>query len=263
MNSNIDFSIKRKQHRDTRNNLRKLFLFLVTISFLILLSSIFFFSPQLNVNIEIHNASLVKSELILAFVKQRVINKNFYLLSPRKISESLIKDFPVLKLVIARKYLLPKNKIIILLKEKLIWSKYSFSTSRSFNYVTDEGDLINLSQLNVEKIDKTLPLIYHSGNAVLTKGEIALLKKVFDFFNNDLKLKIVRFVIYGNRSLEVNTAIGLNIKAGSLDTFVLRKILKLRDILRLIKEKSYLIQYIDLSLENAAVMKKLENDNMD
>jgi len=90
-----------------------------------------------------------------------------------------------------------------------------------------------------------------------------ILKDTLDFFNTRLKIKINKFLVTDRNTLEIYTDNFIKINAGYIDSNLLVKIAKLSDILNQIKKKSYLIQYIDLSLENGAVIKKVDEGKVD
>ena len=108
-------------------------------------------------------------------------------------------------------------------------------------------------------LPENLTLVFCNNKKLLTESVLLILKDVLDFFNTNLKIKIHKLLVTDKNILEIYTDNSITINAGYIDMNILKKITKLTEILNQIKKNSYLIQYINLSLENGAVIKKADD----
>ncbi len=238
---------------------RRFFLTLFVFIFLFCLYYVFQISYNRKIKIEVSNNYLVKSEVVIRSVSSLTSGKNFFFIYPSKLSENLVSSYGLIKNVVIRKYLIPELKISIFVKEKNLWGRL-ITLANGTVYITDEGDLVKSDYINLNLLPSDLTLILINNNVNVTKNTLLILKDVHDFFENLLKIKINRFIVTDRNILEIYTDNSIKINAGYIDKSVLEKIVKLSDIFNQINKQSDLIQYIDLSLENGAVIKKLDEN---
>lgn len=260
----INLLSRRKHYRDRRNTVRKIFFFLFLIWSIY---SVYFVSQIPNkkiLTIELSKNYLVKDVYITQNISKHIVGKNFFFLSPRILAQDLLLSCGLFKDIVMRKYLLPELKLVISVKEKQLWGRLVASnTDNALLYVTNEGNLVNGDYINLSFLPRNLVLIFCTNSKFASEATLIRLKNTLDFFKTNLKITIDKFLITERNTLEIYTDNSIKIDAGYIDSNLLDKITKLSDILNQIKKKSYLIQYIDLSLENGAVVKKLNEKETD
>ena len=256
--------LRRKHYRERRNTVRRAFFFLFLILFFLSLYFTLQIPNKKPVTIEISKSHLLKDVYLVQKISSQVKDKNFFFISPRAVTKNLLSSCELLKDVVIRKYLFPEFKLLIFVKEKQIWGKLVDNIGgNNFVYITNEGDLISENYINFNLLPENLTLVFSVNSKPLSENTLLILKKVLDFLNTNLKIKISKFLITDRDTLEIYTDNSIKIDAGYIDSNLLTKITKLSDILNQIKKKSYLIQYIDLSLENGAVIKKADEKEID
>ncbi len=254
-----DISSRRKYYRERRNVVRNVLLLLFVLSFLFCFYSVFKVADKKEIKVEIVKNNLVRSDFISNIVLRQTAAKNFFFIVPRKISNELVLSCGLLRGVVVRKYLFPNPELFVFVSEKTLWAK--FLLNNQLLYVTDEGDLVKLDCLNIKLLPSDLTVLTASNLVNVSQNVLLILKNIYDFFDTSLKIKIARLNITAKNTLEIYTDNSIKINAGYIDKNLLEKIFKLSDVLNQIKKQSYLIQYIDLSLENGAVIKKTDETN--
>ena len=253
----LDILSRRKYYRERRNTVRKFFFFFFFISFVFFICLVLKIPDKKLINIELRGNQLIKNEYILQRVYNQLNGKNFFFVSPRAIAKNLVLSCGLLKDVVIRKYLLPEFKFIVTVKEKQLWGKLIFNKENSYLYVTHEGSLVNKNYINFNLLPVNLIPVFSESTNLLSESDLLILKDILDFFNIKLKIRINKFLVTDKNTLEIYTDNAIKINAGYIEVNLLNKIMKLTDILKQIQKKSYLVQYIDLSLENGAVIKKI------
>ena len=256
-----DFLLRRKYYRERRNTVRRLFFFVFLIFFFCSVYYTVQIPTKKSVSIELSKNHLVNNEYIVQSISKQITGKNFFFISPKTITKNLLLSCGLLKDVVIRKYLLPELKLIVFVKEKQLWGK--LLSDNGLMYITNEGNLVNGNYINVNLLPANLLLIFCSNTKLISESTLLTLKETLDFFQANLKIKINKFLITDRNTLEIYTDNFIKIDAGYIDATLPEKITKLTDILKQIKNKSYLIRYIDLSLENGAVIKKADEKEID
>ncbi|MBI2996806.1 MAG: cell division protein FtsQ [Candidatus Melainabacteria bacterium] len=190
-------------------------------------------------------------------VEELILNKNFFLISPRHLSQKLLESIPFLQKVVVRKYLIPEYRLIIYVKEKPVWA-----TSGDFKLISDDGEVGSSDCLNLSLLPKKMITVSGNNISSLKKDELVLVKKIVEVLQERYKLLISRLLIDDENQLEIYTESGFKIKAGKINPDLFEKILKLEKVLDELKQRSYLLEYIDLGLENIWVFKEqVKKDN--
>lgn len=252
-------STRRNYYRKRRNLIRRLFLVLVVVCYLFVGYKIFLISKEPLPKVEIIGSFLIQDKYIIDRVVQQISNKNFFLISPKKISNDLAQSFLLLKDVVIRKYLIPEPRLIVFLKEKSIWARLVIELPHNINknmLISNDGDLLSEEYLNLTQIPKNLLPIYVNDANLLQKSHLCILKKVFDILEKDFNLRIKNFLITNTFDLEIYPQSSFKIKAGKIDTDLFKRISMLKEVMKAINEKSYLIEYLDLTLESGAIFRK-------
>ncbi len=260
MNFETNLLLRRKQYRERRNSVRKFFFFVLSLSFIVLLYLFLQIPSQKSPKVEIYKTNLIKSDYIFQLVNKELSGKNFFLISPKAITRNLLLACPLLSDVFIRKYLYPEYKIVVIVKENFLWGKIVLGNSAIF--VTNSGKQVHSNSIDLNLLPADLTLLSSNNKNILTESTLLILKEVLDYFNKTLQIKIQRFFITDGNTLEIYTDNSIKIDVGYIDIKMLEKIQKLNDILTQIKKKSYLIKYIDLSLENGAVIQKSDEDEV-
>ena len=258
-----NLSKRRNLYRRRRNVIRRLFLTLFVVFLVLFIYKIVLISKKNPPTIEIVGNVLTQATYVINKVSQQVSNKNFFLISSKDISRDLIKTTTLLKNVVVRKYLVPKSKIIVFLKEKIIWAELLLSKAegkKNSLFVTDEGALVPVDYLNLNCLPKKLMPIYNNTGVVPTKNSLCLLKEVFDILHNDFLVSVSKLVITSTFDLEIYPHESFKIKAGKLDGGLLKRISKLKVVMNAINKRSYLVEYLDLTLDSGAVFKKYSEE---
>jgi len=143
----IDIKKNRNFYRKRRNNIRK-------ISLIVILSLFIAFAWSLNnyfiskpFKVVIFNNKILPNEYLKSFLLSDLEYKNFFCVSPRKISNNLKKSLPLIDELVVRKYLIPKKKIYLLVKEKPIWASLFYKTINpgEVSFVTDGAEIVNFN----------------------------------------------------------------------------------------------------------------------
>ena len=256
-----NFLLRRKYYRERRNTVRRFLFFLFLILLFWLVQFLIQIPNKRPVTIELSKNCLLKNEYIIQTISKEISGKNFFFISPRILTKNLLSSCGLLKDVVIRKYLLPELKLLVFVKEKQLWGKLINNTGENNPvYVTNEGNLVSGDYINFDLLPGDLILVFCTNNKFVSEATLLLLKDTLNFFNTSLKIQINKFLVTDRNTLEIYTDNSIKIDAGYIDPNLLTKITKLKGILNQIKKNSYLIQYIDLSLENAAVIKKADED---
>jgi cell division septal protein FtsQ len=259
----VEYNIlnRRRQFKKRRNLIRRFMLFSLLLVFCFLSYKIYEIALITKPNISIKNNFLLSSSFLNDFIEQKVIDENFFFMNPRSLSNDLVEKVPLLKNVVIRKYLLPENKLIIYLIEKKIWAKVFFNDSSSPPedvFLSDNGDFIVNDYLLKENIPQPLVKVYLSKLNTPDKKALLQLKKIYDMVTSRVELPISALLIAKNNEVSIFTNFGFQIKCGKLDEFTKERILNLKKIPKVLdslKTGYYKSGYLDLTLENAAVLK--------
>ena len=254
---------RRKFYIKRRNIVRRFFLTLFVVFFLIFFYKHFFVLLDNPFKINIFNNKLLNINSIYDSVFNLSHGKNLFSISPRELSKKIIQSNQLLEGLVIRKYLYPQPAIVVFVKEKDIWAVVNYETSNmNEKYVTSDGDLISFKnlQLNFDNdlLKNQLVSILCNGQLQLSKENLLLLKNIFHVMQNRFNCKINKFYISNNKKIEIFTSSNLRIKLGLLSPNLIGSLSKLNEIFNLVKKNSYIIHYIDISLENGALVKQIK-----
>lgn len=242
---------ERNFYRRRRNIIRHIFLILFVISFLFFWNKVFQVSKTIIPEVEIISNFLLNKSFIVEQINLQIKNKNFLLISPVQITKYLYSSIGLVKKILVRKYLFPKCKLFVIVKEKKIWATLSNSKNA---FVTDEGDIVPAFYLNLNLLPKNLILI--DSASTLGKPSLNILKRTYDTLSKRFSFFVSKFLINNKLEIEIYSKDNIRIKAGQLDNNLPVRVLKLEKILQLIKDHSYSIEYLDLTLDKGAIFKK-------
>ena len=150
---------------------------------------------------------------------------------------------------------------MVFLKEKNIWGQLFFKNPGADLkplYLTDEADILSTEYLNIENLPIGLPQIYVYSRAYPSKKILLLIKQNHEILINKIQLPIKILVLTEKNDLELYSNFGFKIKCGKIDDFLQERILNLNKMPKIfqgIKNGEYRSGYLDLTLENAAVLK--------
>ena len=255
---------RRNFYRKQRNIVRRILL-LIFISFFIFCSYKIFLIPiKTPPRVEIIGNFLIQDTYLVNCVNKNITKGNFFLVSPKQISNDLLQTNKILKDVVVRKYLIPECKLIVFFKEKTLWAELLIGKEENVKkkmLIATDGDLASVDYLNLNLLPKNLLPIYVVVNESPQKSTLNILKRAFDLLHNDFHLDINKMVITETLDLEIYPTEKLKIRAGKVSDDLFKRISKLKDILNVISEKSYVIKYLDLTLEEGAVFKSNPETN--
>lgn len=259
----VEYNIlnKKKYFKKRRNFIRRFFLFLFVLSFLYLAFRVSSLPAKNNLSVYVNNTFFVSPEYVREYVLDRALSQNFFLLSTRGISSSIVQSAPILKSVFIRKYIFPELKLIVFLKEKNIWGELFLKNSQSAGeplYLTDEADILSPNYLNLQNLPVELAKIYVYSRELPSKKTLLLIKQNQEILVNKIQLPLKFLVLTEKNDLEIYSMFGFKIKCGKVDDFLYERILNLNKMPKIfqgIKNGEYKSGYLDLTLENAAVLK--------
>ena len=255
----IDIKKNRNFYRHRRNNIRKISLAVFLLLFIGLiwnLNRCFLNKPY---EVIVFNNRILPTEYLKLFLLKDLEYKNFFLLSPRRIAKNLKKSLPLINEVIIRKYLIPKKKIYLVIKEKSVWASVFYKTINPNEIVlfTDKGEAITLNKANIMHCPEHLLPIYIDNIYSLKSSQIILLKKIYELVKN---------ISFNIDDFYINFANELDIKANG-NTFVLHvgpineiaissiKNKKINELLQFAKKQNINVNYLDITLETSAILK--------
>lgn len=256
--SHIESSIfdKRNSYRRRRNVIRRIFLILFVVLLTFLLYQIILIPKKCNLKIEIANNSLANTEIIIKSLNEYLNHKNFFLIYPNQLSEYLLKSNKLINELLIRKYVFPEYKVIVFIKEeKKIWAKLKDE------YISNEGDIIPVAHLNLVRLPQDIVPISLEGS-YLTREQFMILKNIYDLLTRKLKIVVNKLVIKNNLSLEIYLNDEYVVNAGLINSDLVSRILNLQNLLQEVKKSSHLIKYLDLTLENGAVLRENPKSDM-
>lgn len=236
-------------------------MFLFTSLFVCFIFNVYSLPLKNKLSVYVNNSFFVKPEYVREYVLERVMQQNFFFISTRDISSSLIKSAPILKSVFIRKYVYPELKFIIFLKEKDIWGELflkNIETSSKPLYLTEDADILSANYLNLENLPLKLAKIYVYSKELPSKKTLLLIKQNQEILVNKIQLPVKLFLLTEKNDLEIYSNFGFKIKCGKVDDFLYERILNLNKIPKIfqgIRNGEYRSGYLDLTLENAAVLK--------
>ena len=255
----IDIKKNRNFYKQRRNNIRNILLVILLLLFVWLTWSLNRFYINKPFEITVFNNNLLHTEYLKSFLSKDLEYKNFFLISPRNISKNLKESLPLIDELVVRKYLIPKKKIYLLVKEKSVWASIFYKTinSNEVLLVTDKAQVIVLNKTNVAHYPERLLPIYVDNVYSLKSSQIILLKKIYELVKN------ISFNIDG---FYITSANELDIKANG-STFVLHvgpinesaissiKNKKINELLQFAKKQNIEVNYLDITLETSAILK--------
>lgn len=255
----IDIKKNRNFYKQRRNNIRKILLVLFLLLFIGLTWSLNRYYINKPFEIVVFNNKLLPAEYLKSFLSKDLEYKNFFLLSPRKISKHLKESLPLIDELVVRKYLIPKKKIYLLVKEKSVWASVFYKTinPNEVLLVTDKAQVITFNKANIMHYPERLLPIYVDNVYSLKSSQIILLKKIYELVKN------ISFNIDG---FYITSANELDIKANG-STFVLHvgpinesaissiKNKKINELLQFAKKQNIEVNYLDITLETSAILK--------
>lgn len=261
----VEYNIlnKKKYFKKRRNFIRRFFLLVFVFLFTFTLFKTYSFSKDKEINVYVGNSFLISSDYVREYVLNEILHKNFFLISGREIGTSLIHSAPILKSVFIRKYIFPEVKLMVFLKEKNIWGKLfgkNFESSTRLFYLTDEADIVSSEYLNLQNIPVEPVHLHIYTKDIPTKETLLLIEKNYLILVDKIKLPVGSLLLTEKNDLEVFSKYGFKIKCGKVDDFLRERILnlnKISNILEGIKKGEYKSGYLDLTLENAAVLKSV------
>lgn len=254
----------RNSRRRRRNITRRIFLILFVICFCFFAYKIYRLPFKDKISIQIVNSELLNTGFLLDEIKNKIEDKIFFSISSNDISNRLLTICPLLQDVVIRKYIFPECKIIVYVIEKNIWGKISKQDNSSeVTFVTDEGDLVMPFQIDISLIPDNLIPVYLLEANVLSAHELRILKNNFDTIQHDYKLKIEKAQIVKNKILEIVSVHGSRIKIGKINEEMNNLVSMLNESIAIINEREYFPEYIDLSLENSVVFKRVKKNDED
>ncbi len=257
----FDFFNKRNIYRIRRNRIRRVFLVGFIIMFLYCGTKLINHSSSNNVQIEIVNNYLLKNDYIANCLASSIKTTNFFLINPLNLSNSLVTSEPLFKNIIIRKYLFPTCKIVAFVEEEKIWGKLLESNksynqaNNTFKLITDDCNLVTLENLNLTLIPNDLFIIELFSQTVNLNQDLKTIKLITEWFKNNLTIGIQKIIISDNDKLDILMTSGLKIKAGVIDSDIIKRVNKVKDILDLVKYNSG-DGYLDLTLESGAIFKQ-------
>ncbi len=255
----FDFSNRRNVYRKRRNTIRRVFLFLFTVVFICLINKLLSLPLKDIVKIKVINNKLIKTSFIETQVFNFIKTKNFFLINPLEISKTLKDNERGFKKIVIRKYIIPECKILVFIEEKSVWGKLveydrSGKLINGFKLITDECDLLTLNYLDLSKLQREPYVVELISPQVLESSSLPNVKLIADTLADDFKMPVSKFLILKDNNLEIFMKSGLRIKSGIIDGDILKRILKIKDILTLVKYESG-NAYLDLTLESGAIFK--------
>lgn len=217
------------------------------------------FSKDAMPEIEIFGNNLIKTDYISDFISSSIAGKNFFLISPRYITNDLNKTIGLIQDLVIRKYIIPEYKISVSLKEKNLWAKLITSdgeSDRHYSFVAQDGSVVSPDYLNIDLISPELVNVYLIGTGLIEKEKLCLVKDVVDFVVKNIGLTVHKIVLLNKSELEIYCDNELRIKAGVIDETLNERMKTLLKSINVIKDRSFMIEYIDLTLESGVVIKK-------
>lgn len=259
----INLSLKRNKFRKRRNLIRRFSLIIFLLSFLLSLFFVYSYSKDIS-NLELHllNVNLLDKKQLSDSVVELLGRDNFLLVSTKEISKKIKEKFPILENVVIRKYILPSMKLLVTVQEKNIWGEV-FIYGSSIFYVTDKGDLVSLDILDKNRLSTNLIKVYISRNSIPERNQLLLLKVLLEKIKK-LNLPINKIIINSEQNLIIEMIDGESqICVGKIDDKALIRINRLETILQVVNERSLMIKYLDLNLDNSAILKTYSEDKLD
>ena len=262
---------KRNKHRRRRNLIRRMFLVLFIVVIIFFVFKIYSLQYRKNIEVSVLNNSLVNLDYLNSEINKHIKNKNFFLISTRDLSNRLIDSCGLLSDVVARKYIFPKYQIILLTVEKKIWAKVVSISNNVLSYVTDDGELVDPLQVNINLLPEYLTSLYLNNKKHLNADAYQIIKEMINMIHGEYNLRVEKAIVTNDFELNiicddlVNEVKGLKINLGRINNELINRTSdRLSRALELIGDRGYLVEYIDLNLDNSVVFKELKNvDNVD
>ena len=264
-NIEINIADKRKFYLKRRNFIRR-----IVLVFLVFLSGFIFFRiynlpKHHSVKIEFYGNKLINNVLLQSQLYSYIENRNFYLISPRNLTSYIVKTFPLIEDIAIRKYVFPEIKLIVSFKEKQVWGKIYSSGNSPNDYVTNQGDTISLGQINLDNLPSNILNIYLEKDYVLTVSFLSLLKTFIDEIYKNKWIKISEIKLNKKNEIELVSSMSLNpmlkIKVGQIQNEMKIKLQRLDNVIMLVNENDYCVEYLDLNYDGSAVIKTCSDKN--
>ncbi|GEM_PF-6855784 len=259
-NAEINISEKRKYYLKRRNSIRRIILVSLVCIYGFISYKIYNFPKHHPVKIEFYGNKLINNVLLQSQLYSFIENRGFYLISPRNLTAYLIKTFPLIEDIAIRKYIFPEIKLIVNFKEKQIWGKiYYFSNTNHSGYVTNQGDIIPLQHINFDNLPLNLASIYLERDCIPTVSFLSNLKTFIDEIYKSKLITISEIKLNKKNEIELISATAFNpvlkIKVGQIENEMMLKLQRLNNVIMLVNENAYCIEYLDLNYDGSAVIK--------
>ena len=257
---NLQIFKNRNFYRKRRNFIRRVLLVLLVFSCVFFLFRVTNHVKNTDPKIEILGARVINQNFLLSDILKQTNIKNFFLLSPKKISCNLLDSFKLLEDVVVRKYIFPEIRICVFLREKNIWARIlNTKNINQISFVTNEGDIILGSYLNPNNIPTNILDIYSQNDLnTLSKDRLVIIKDLSEHLKNYEKFLVSSFIIDNKSNLDFSLRVDgklLRVKAGNINETLFNKIKSLSEIIETVGAKLNEIKYIDLTLDTGAIIK--------
>lgn len=251
---------KRNDRRRKRNIARRVSLIGFIIIFSFVLYQIYLIPVRNPISINLELNKLVNTEFIINRINAYVQSKNFFLIAPNEISKQVTDECNLLKKIVIRKYIFPTVSLRAYVVEKNVLGKIRFKNSgdivKSEHYLTDEGNLVDPKFIVEDKIESALiPVTAVSGNSVALL-DLKLLMQALKKISDNYGLIINDAQINYDGELKVLCDKDLKIIVGKIGEEILKRVARLKDVMEIVHRRDYLVDYIDLTLDNSVVFKK-------
>lgn len=259
----------RQFYKRRRNITRRVVLILCILGYLLAGYKIYRLPKGIFPSIEIYGNKLINSDFIYNFISDKIAGKNFFLVSPRKISKDLFNNIGLIQDLVIRKYVFPELKINVCLTEKKFWAKLfrsEITENNNYMLVTDDGNIVPINFLNMDLIGGELLPILLISSTDLKNEKYRLIKRNLDFISKIIGLNVKKILILPgpeNAELEIYCDNNLKIKAGNIDENLSKRIDKLLKSVNALKDHAYMIESIDLTLESGVAVKKIKEPKAD
>ncbi len=248
-------------YRKKRNFVRKIFQILFIGLFCFSVYVVYVIPKRNKVQIDIVQNYLINTSELQNAIYGYITDRNFFLISPRDLSEYLTHTYGLINNVIIRKYLLPKYKIVAFVHEKKIWGKLIYNDSASDNqeiygFVAEDAKLISPNYLNIEFVPQTIPSISVDKEHLPVWGTLNNLRIFLESVNKNNSLNLRLINILPNEEVEMVFENELKVNVGKLLPEDLKKKSdRLLASLELIEKEEVPANYLNLGLDNSATLK--------
>jgi len=211
-----------------------------------------------NSQIEVHNNRVATSSQIRNALKTAV-NQPLYQLDPEKL-EDHVTDLGIIKQAFVRRYALPKRRLVVEVMEEFPWASFGTDPDKpTESVICESGRIVSASEF--PKVVQPELKVYGPANLDLNAKDVSQWANWLNLISKQTNYPVQSVDMRNLQNVVVQDG-DLNLRLGSPDTTLTRRLSRLSSLQPAIEPLKERVEYVDLGLDNnipVKIAKKSDN----